>query len=294
MKISASISSLGIGGLATIIVAGAGETARAQVGPFDFETAGQYSGNFYAVSASGELGQTTGLGNNYVQLNDIAGQNAAFYYGTSVNTALEPIFGGTFTVQFDVSAVTANSAFGVYLVNAANPANSLLAYFNLDSSGTSDKIRFFMNGNPANATSTAGTLLTTGITGTGGSLSSGSYSGNSGLDVSSDNYTSPTGTPVFGTMDVTYTPGSSPNTTTLGLSLGSLSAVATLPDSEVITNPEVAVRMVDAGNNVPGTAKMDNFSISESPIPVPEPSTLVLLSSGLGLAAIRGFRKKMT
>jgi hypothetical protein len=267
-------------------------TVKAQVGPLNFETPGQYTGNFYAVSAASEIGQTTGLANNYVQLNDIAGLNGAFYYGVNSNTSLEPTFAGAFTVQFDVSAVTANSAFGVYLVNASNPNDSLLAYFNLDYSGTTDKIRFFMDGNPANATSTAGTQITTDITGTGGSLSSGSYIGDSGLDVSGDNYTG--GTPVFGTMDVTYTPGSSPNTTTLSLTLGTLSATAVIPDSEEILDPEVAIRMVDAGNNVPGTAKIDNFSISESPMPVPEPSTLALAGLGLGLAAVRASRKKLS
>lgn len=266
-------------------------SAAIVAGPFDFETTGQYTGNFLGVSDAGQISQTTGLANNYVQYANVAAQNGAFYYGTSANTSLEPTFSGAFTVQFDVSAVTANSAFGVYLVNPANTGNSLLAYFNLDTSGTSDMIRFFMNGDPANATSTAGTKLTTGITGTGGTLSSGSFTGNSGLNVSNDKDTQTPGTPVFGTMDVTYTPGISPNTTTLSLSLGSLSATAVIPDSEEIINPEIAIRMVDAGNNVPGTAKMDNFEIISA---VPEPSTLALFGIGLAVAAAGASRKKLS
>lgn len=280
------VASIAVAGIA-LLLGQSGLQAGVVAGPFDFETAGQYANNFYAVSAATETGQSTGLANNYVQLNDIAGQNGAFYYGTSANTGSEPTFSGAFTVQFDVSAVTVGSAFGVYLVNPANTANSLLAYFNLDYSGTSDEIRFFMNGDPANATSTAGTKITSGITGIGGALSSGTYSGNSGLNVSGDNYTS--GTPVWGTMDVTYTPGTSPNTTTLSLALGSLSATAVIPDSEEIINPEIAVRLVDAGNNVPGTAKIDNFEITS----VPEPSVFALMSAALGVAALGMARKKL-
>ncbi|NJK90509.1 MAG: PEP-CTERM sorting domain-containing protein [Blastochloris sp.] len=96
--------------------------------------------------------------------------------------------------------------------------------------------------------------------------------GSSGLNVSTDV------SPVFSTLTVNYTPGSS-NDTLLSLSMGTLNHSVIIANSEAIANPRIAIRLFDPSTTA-GSVKFDNFSV------IPEPSTYVMLLLGFVLLLV--------
>ncbi len=253
-------------------------SAHAQLVSLNFEsgtaTSNQFTNNFRLIGSAsafaGTVAQTDPAdagepNNDYVfQAATTPGVVNYLYDTTPTNTSdANQTFAGNLTITMDISAVQADSSFGIHLIDTSNFNNNLLAVFNLDRSSaptTTDRIRFFKDGGIA--TGAAGTLIT------GGDLS-----GLSGLNVS------PEATPVFGTMTVNY----APTTGIFSLSLGTLSHSVTVDVADRITNPAIAFRLGDSSTTA-GSAKIDNFTV------VPEPTTFAMLLGGFGL--LLGFQRR--
>ncbi|NJL70290.1 MAG: PEP-CTERM sorting domain-containing protein [Candidatus Competibacteraceae bacterium] len=260
---------------ATAVVCALSPAVHAQVLTFETGTASdnQFTQNFRRIDSwtdntVGQTDPTAGEPNNdyaflstsTVSPDPINGGLLLFDTTPADTTAgTDNTFAGPLTITLDISAVQADSSIGIMFLDGTN-TNNLLALFNLDTTGTSDRIRFFRDG-IATAVS-AGTQI--GTTANGGS----------GLNISgTDPFT-------FGTMTVTYTPGTS-NDTLLSLTVGTLSHSVSILNTDRIDTPRIGVRLFDP-SSAAGSVKFDNFSI------VPEPSTVALLLCGLGaLAALR-------
>lgn len=250
------------------VMAGMIATNAQAVGPIDFETAGDLANNFRLntnVLAVARLSQTgPGAGNDYIQHNNTpfaSGGGTIGIYDTTPGDidATQNTFAGPFSVEFDISGVQASSSFGVFLINPAENAptrnDNLLALFNLDSTGTTDLIRFFRDGNTPFNDANAGTQVN-------------SVSGSSGLNVSSDL------SPVWEHFKLDYSVLL--GVPQLTLTVGSLSATSTYSAAHALpANVEVAFRIFDS-SATEGTAKIDNFQITLAP----EPGSGVLLGIG--------------
>ncbi|NJK90508.1 MAG: hypothetical protein HC904_00960 [Blastochloris sp.] len=144
--------------LGMMLLLGHPEFSQAQIltsaGPFDFEsgTAGsnQFTDNFRNIGPTGEtaVGQTnptTGEpGNDYAfsSATSAAAVTSLLFDTSPISGVLDPTFAGSLTITLDISGVQADSSFGIQLLDGGS-TNNLLALFNLDNSGTTDRIRFF-------------------------------------------------------------------------------------------------------------------------------------------------------
>ena len=151
-------------------------------------------------------------------------------------------FTGNFSIQFDISAAQAGSSFGVMLANPASEESNtgLLALFNVDVNQTNDTIRFFRF-----------STLSTGKAGT----QVGSTVSGPAMDLSTD--ASPTWTTLK--LDYSVVDGAPQ----LEMTVGALTATSTYTASELITEPELAIRMYDPKTDS-GTARVDNLSIESA------------------------------
>lgn len=116
---------------------------------YDFESSGQWSGNFRSTSGgvTGTAAQTTVSGTGLFRY-DVTGGNQATAFvfdqtpaDTSGATDSTFATGGTITVSYDIRAATTNSSFSVAFADPANPANNVLAIVNINTGA--DQVRFF-------------------------------------------------------------------------------------------------------------------------------------------------------
>jgi hypothetical protein len=229
----------------------------------DFETAGQFTGNFRKVSGPGNGAQTgPAAGNDYVNL---AGTSnfTSIYDTTPADAAEQTVFsvaqGSPVSVTTDVRFTSATSSFGVYFVDPTNEANAYLALLNFDQTSSSELVRFASNGVPT--TGGAGTLVT-GTPSPGDVVASGQ----------------------FATATFTYAIDAA-NHPVLSVTVGSATSSTTF---DTITSPlttvELAIRDSAQGTGQNG---FDNIAF---PTPVPEPTALGML--GLGGLLLRRHRRR--
>ncbi len=248
------------------------------VGPIDFETAGDLANNFRlntnTVNSSrlSQIGPSAG--NDYIAHNNSPTDSSSTtvgIYDTSPGdvNATQSLFTGPFSVEFDISGAQATSSFGVLLINPDENGfrtDNLLALFNLDVTGTTDRMRFFRDGNSPFNNGSAGTLV------------GAATDGNAGIDASPDS------APFWGHLKLDYSViAGVPQMT---LTVGNLSATSTYLTTDALpSSVEVAFRVFDV-NGTDGTAKIDNFQISS----VPEPTSAALIGLGLG-AVLLNYRR---
>lgn len=259
--------------LVLALVSFASVTAYAQVS-LDFETAGQYSGNFRNLSSGGNNTQSSiTVANDYLS-HDIASSStnaAALLYDTTpgdttLGTQSTFSVSSPLKVEFDFRATTATSSVGIIFADPNDASNNILALFNIDNTGTTDLFRFFKDGTVNTSGVTAGTL-----SGTNQSVSA-----STGVDVGS----------TFRHYSVTLSvAGTVP---TLAVTVGSQTFSNTLGGLTDYDwgNTTVILRLFDAGGTASSTdIWVDNFTISS----VPEPSTYAAIFgvAVLGLALSR-------
>jgi len=238
-------------------------TVQADVGPIDFETTGDLANNF-RLAANGYLISQTGYGaltNDYVvhnnnPFNSNGGTVGVYDLTPEDGATTQNLFGGQLTIEFDISAAQPATSFGVLLLDPANPNNNLLGLLNVDNNlGTNETIRFFRDG----TLPSAGTLVGSAVNGDGG------------LSISPDS------DPVWGHVVVDYLPDKGGGIPELKLTVGSLAATSAFDASHALPSAvEVAFRIYDV--NGTGTAKLDNFRITQ----VPEPGSASLIGLGMG------------
>ena len=242
-----------------------GQPALAAV--IDFESAGDYTSNFRRLEREGagvnEAQSANGAAKDYLRA--AGGSNASrlttVYDTTPVSAATRTTFGSGLTVEFDARIPHADRSVGIYLIDADSTGESAgyLALFNLDSTATTDRLRFASNANPS--TGGAGTL-------------GNEQTGNSGYNVSALDFVH---------FKLVYTINEL-NQPVLDFTVGDLQRTVTFATT-AYDEVEVALRLspyINAPNNY---IDIDNFSAA-----VPEPSAIALL--GLGSALIlRGRRR---
>ena len=219
----------------------------------DFETAGQFTGNFRKAFGPGN-GTQTGptAGNDYVSLPGTS--NFTSIYDTTPADATEKtVFavaaGSPVSVTTDVRFTSATSSFGVYFVDPTNEASAYLALLNFDQTSSSELVRFASNGNPT--TGGAGTLVN-GTPAPGDVVASGQ----------------------FATATFTYAIDAA-NHPVLSVTVGSVTSSTTF---DTITSPLTSVELaVRVSTQSTGQNGFDNFS---APTPVPEPTALGVLGLG--------------
>lgn len=246
----------------------------AAIGPIDFETAGDLTGNFRLYGNVSDVSQTgPTAGNDFVvyQHNSIMPLGHAGVYDITPGdgSATQSTFSGNLRVEFDLSASQRNPRFGVWLIDPTpgNASRNLLAWFGMDVISTRDIIRFFKNGdavsgNPPSMGINAGP-------GSGGPA-------DSGVDVSLDT------AHTWSHLTLNYWVDSL-GVPTISLSVGTLTAVSSYEASDALpANVEVAFYLLDQSGD--GNAKLDNFSITQ----VPEPSAMMFLLLGAWPMCRRG------
>lgn len=243
-----------------------GSIKSAAIGPIDFETAGDLTGNFRLYGNVPDVSQTVPTaGNDSVvyQHNSIMplGHVGLFDTTPSDGGATQNTFSGNLRVELDLSASQRNARFGVWFIDPTpgNANRNLLAWFGMDVISTRDIIRFFKNGDAV-----SGNPPFMGINagpGSGGPAES-------GADVSLDTAMTWSHLTVDYWVDSLGVP-------TIALTVGTLTAVSSYAASDALpANVEVAFYLLDQPGD--GSAKLDNFSIAQ----VPEPSAMVLLFLG--------------
>ena len=230
---------------------GLGGVSRGAV-MLDFESAGQYAGNFRKIAGTGNPAQTGPTpDNDYVSM---AGTVTAttVYDTTPANATEKSVFtvspGSPLTISADARFATATSSFGIYIVDATNEAAGYLALLNFNQSGSNELIRF--SGNAVPNTGGAGTLVTP----AGGSA-----------DVINANEFSNI---LFGySIDANNHP-------VLSVTAGSLSSSHTFDTiTSPLTNVQVAIR---SSPQTVGQNDFDNVTITG----VPEAASLWVLAGG--------------
>ena len=142
--------------LLPVLAVAIGLSARVDLaGPFDFETAGQFTANFQTppnVSGTRVLAQTNnGAANDTLRFEDttatIQGVTAVYDTTPADTTAgtATSVAATRFEVAFTLTGTASGSSYGIHLIDIANSANNTLALFNLVA-GTGDTIRFFRDG----------------------------------------------------------------------------------------------------------------------------------------------------
>jgi hypothetical protein len=144
-------------------------TLRAQqdhVITLDFETAGQFTGNFRVLSAigGGTAAQTTSGGNGFFRQDVASGAQAATYLfdttpgDTTRETESAFDVSAGLTITFDARTNNSNGSFAIVFADPANLNKNVTALFNiLSSANGTDQLRFFKNGTPS--TSAIGTQV---------------------------------------------------------------------------------------------------------------------------------------
>jgi len=258
-----------------------GTALRAQV-LFDFETSGQWTGNFRKIttaslSANLSVAQTSnGASNDYVTHENKTGSSStpAFLYDSTpadTTSATDSVFStaGDITVSLDFRAAAATSSIGIYFADPSNYNNNLLCLFTLDASSTTDTFRAWRDGTVAAGSASPGTQV--------GSTA------NFATSVAS------AGSPTF--TSLAFKLSVSGSTPTLSLTSGSQtsSQVFSSGDFDFLgSNAVVMVRMNDGNINSTSAFDFDNFQIQA----VPEPSAWLLLSAGLALLVILERRRR--
>ena len=250
--------------LTSLVVSASLLTVQADIGPIDFETAGDLVNNF-RLPYNGYLTSQTSLGgsfNNYiVHSNSPFNSNGAtigIYDLTPADgAATQNLFAGDLTVEFDISAGQAASSFGVLFIDPANQNNNLLALLNLDNNlATNETVRFFRDGGLPSAGTIAGAAV----------------NGDGGLTVSPDS------APVWGHVVVGYTADNGSGVPQLTFTMGSFSATSLFSSEHALPSTvEVGFRIFDL-NASAGNARLDNFQVTV----VPEPGSAALMGMGLG------------
>ncbi len=235
---------------------------------FDFSSSSQFTNNFTTYNPdTGTPGYSASTG--AVTWVSGGGQTGNFVYDSNGVTAGVDTF-ADIVVEFDFSMNVNNASVGVYFGGSRTSGN--LALLNLNRSSDTDTLRFFSGSNlTASSSSSAGTVITTGISSPTGSISSGFVNFNAGWT---------TNTTYHATLTISYTGATTANITytisdpyASSTPLTSISATAT--GIAVATAGEIGFR---TGLPGAGTVTIDNVQISS---PIPEPSTFALLG-GLG------------
>src|SRR5690349_6636487 len=144
------------------VVFAAGSFSFAANTTLDFETAGQYTGNFRLLNGSAAQSQTgPSAGNDYVISTSPTAANASVVFDTTPSDttfATATTFNGPVTLSLDALFQANTSSLGVYFINASDETKSYLDLFNITNNGNEngDLIRFASDANPSNVG--AGTL----------------------------------------------------------------------------------------------------------------------------------------
>jgi hypothetical protein len=226
--------------------------ARAAVN-FDFETPGQFTGNFRVLKGNSVFSQTGPTdANDYLNITGAGiSANAAIAYDTTpADSTSINAFTGPASISADAQFNANDSSLGVYIINAADETKSYLALFNINHTGgneATDLIRFSSN---ADASQVGAGTLNAGKTGDAGFALG-----------------------VFNPINLQYNVDAS-NHPVLTLTAGSLSDTITFDTLDAFPQYEVGFRV---SPKTPGDLHLDNVSIDATPA-VPEPATVGLLS----------------
>lgn len=248
------------------------DPAGATLIQFDFETGGQWGSNFRQISSdTGQaLQSSNGGANDLVMFDSLASVNnfsITYVYDTTPADSTAGtqssfnLTNGDFTVSVDLASASAASSFGIYFADAANNNNNLLALFNIDISGSTDRFRFYRDGAMNTSQAAVGTQVGADV------------NGSSGLNAGA----------AADTLTVTLSIAN-PSAPTISASVGSLSASQAYAPAQVDwTHTTVILRFFDASAVANGGLSIDNLVLSQ---PVPEPSVAILLFLGMaGLCA---------
>src|SRR5690348_4693737 len=122
------------------VVFAAGSFSFAADTTLDFETAGQYTGNFRLLAGSSTQTQTgPSAGNDYVISTSPTAANAAIAFDTTPGDATfgtATTFNGPVTVSVDALFQANTSSLGIYFINPADETKSYLALFNINNNGS--------------------------------------------------------------------------------------------------------------------------------------------------------------
>lgn len=241
----------------------------------NFESGSQLSGNFRTIgTATGTNIQTSnGALNDYFinNISDATGTPSQLIYDTTpgdITSGTQSTFvtSSSLTASFDFRSATANSSFGIIFVDPGNNANNILALFNVDAAGTTDRFRFFRDANLAG--------------GTAGTQVGGTSNLSSGLDANGAITSIP-----FGNLSATLTLAGTTPTLSFTVGTQTVSQVFSSGDFDW-TNTSVAMRLFDNGGTAATELNIDNFAV------VPEPSPGLLFGlAGSVLFLIRRTRR---
>lgn len=126
--------------------ASAGALPAQTIGSFDFSASSQLTGNFVTQQATGQALAVNTTSQQLVQTGTTSGA-VDWVYDTPPDATPSNASFQNFTVSLNFTLGNANSSIGVYFYDGGNRTNSLLALFNVNSSGSDDIIRFFSGAN---------------------------------------------------------------------------------------------------------------------------------------------------
>lgn len=208
---------------------------------FDFSTSTQFTDNFYRPTGTVSV----------VSQQLSASGTTVWIYDTAPN-ATPTTFFSSVSVDFDFHLGSNGSSVGVYF-GGTNRSNAALALLNINSSGSTDTIRFSSSANAVMTSGGAGTLVA------GNSLSSGGY-------------TTGTGANYHANLTVTYLTATTAQATfTISDPSFVLTAFSATSGVFAVAGPgEIGFRSYSATIDTPNT--FDNIVITA----IPEPSTWAL------------------
>ncbi len=234
----------------------------------NFDDASQYTNNFRTLEQ--EMGVT--IGHNAGGFVRAAAPTTTSRVTTLYDTTpgdladTKTTFGTNTRIEFDARLPDAGRSIGVYLINAASAQNAAyLALFNVDDSGTSDRIRFSSSANPTSAANNAAGLEAAAA----GNL------GNAGYNASTADF-------VHVTLDYTVDVNSHP---VLSFTAGDFNRTITFASLTAYSQVEVAFRL-SPGTSGSRFLDIDNVSIGA----IPEPAALSVF--GLGAIGLLSRRRR--